>query len=182
VILDRVDAVTLCARVAYTAERLLRRAEGGKGGPTWRDLPLADRITWSCFVEAVLGGLDPGDDQRFACLVVTGAALRLGLRFVRNRAGGLPTIAAAVGARRGFRVADLAGRQRTAAVAEARHAAMLLGRQAGFSTVAIGRFFGGRDHVTVMRGLQSVRKRMARDPELSGDVGAVAALLGLEAT
>lgn len=57
----------------------------------------------------------------------------------------------------------LRGPMRTAYFAKARHEAFYLCQQQGFSLEQIGRFFGGRDHTTVMSGIS--REKALREAE-----------------
>jgi chromosomal replication initiator protein len=68
---------------------------------------------------------------------------------------------------------------RRAVVAWPRHVAMYASRQlTDESLPAIGRFFGGRDHTTVLHACRRTAKRMADDPDARADVAALLDRLG----
>ena len=83
----------------------------------------------------------------------------------------LERLATRVAAR--FRVAPkaLRGPSRVRHVVWPRQVAMYVARQAGFSLPAIGAYFGGRDHTTVMHGCQKVAQVAADDARLARELG-----------
>ncbi len=87
------------------------------------------------------------------------------------RAAGIPTIAsiaAAVAKRFKVRASDLRGDTRRQSVVQARALAMYLSRQLTDSSLQqIGRYFGGRDHSTVLHGLRKIEEGLPDQPELS---------------
>jgi chromosomal replication initiator protein len=86
------------------------------------------------------------------------------------RRGSLPSlgsIATAVAHHFGMPAAELRGRSRRQAVAQARAAAMYLGRElTALSTTAIGRFFGGRHHSSVVHACRATQERLEADAVL----------------
>ncbi len=71
-------------------------------------------------------------------------------------------IATEIAEQNGFKLHDLVGVSRCQPVARVRHQAfhaiMATGR---FSTPQVGRFFGGRDHTTIIHGVRRHAERMA---------------------
>ena len=66
----------------------------------------------------------------------------------------------------GVRLAELQTRRRTREVVVPRQVCMAIARRlSGSSLEAIGRYFGGRDHSTVLYALDRVEKRAAKEPE-----------------
>ncbi len=79
-----------------------------------------------------------------------------------------------------FGVTDdaLASADRRANITWPRHVAMYLSRElTGESLPAIGRYFGGRDHTTVLHACRRTAQRMARDQAAHADVTALLARL-----
>lgn len=68
-------------------------------------------------------------------------------------------IVEAVAISSGLTVTQIVGPDRTAKASHPRQRAFLLCKRAGFSTTQIGRFFGGRDHTTVLHGVAQAEKR-----------------------
>jgi len=63
-------------------------------------------------------------------------------------------------------VEDIKGRRRTAPIALARQAAMFLMRKLlGLSLKEIGRFFGGKDHTTVLHAIEKIKRLKEEDPD-----------------
>lgn len=76
------------------------------------------------------------------------------------------TIADVVSTHYGVKVGDLQGRRRTRQVVLPRQVSMALMRKlTGSSLEAIGRFFGGRDHSTVLYSIEQVDRRVRRSPD-----------------
>ena len=76
--------------------------------------------------------------------------------------------------------ACLVGPCRRKNVAHARSTAIFLARRlTGKSLVEIGRFFGDRDHTTVLHSIRVVKKRYETDPGCQRDVDAIMESLGL---
>ncbi len=62
--------------------------------------------------------------------------------------------------------------------ARERQIAMFLAREfTPLSLPNIGRHFGGRDHTTIMHGIEAVRTRIANDADLAADVALLRARL-----
>ncbi|NTV00297.1 MAG: chromosomal replication initiator protein DnaA, partial [Methanoregulaceae archaeon] len=62
----------------------------------------------------------------------------------------------------------LTGRDRSKDVAEERHMARYLAREeTGASLPRIGHLLGGRDHTTVMYGIEKIAAEMGKDADLS---------------
>ena len=73
----------------------------------------------------------------------------------------------------------LVGPCRRKNVAHARSVAIFLARHlTGKSLVEIGRFFGGRDHTTVLHSIRVVKKRYDTDPGCQCDIDAITEALG----
>jgi chromosomal replication initiator protein len=78
----------------------------------------------------------------------------------------LRSIASHVAKHYGLRSADLTGRSRHRTVATARSTAIYLSRQlTGSSLQAVGRYFGGRDHSTVLHAFRKAETMLAEDGE-----------------
>ena len=78
----------------------------------------------------------------------------------------LKAIAAAVGKHHDISVSELRGKSRAQSVAAARGLAMHLARTlCGASFAVIGRFFGNRDHTTVMHACRKTAAAAAADPQ-----------------
>jgi chromosomal replication initiator protein len=81
--------------------------------------------------------------------------------------GRLKAIAAAVGRHFAISVSELRGKSRSQSVAAARGLAMHLARSlSGASYAAIGRYFGNRDHTTVMHACRKTAAAAAAEPDL----------------
>jgi chromosomal replication initiator protein len=66
----------------------------------------------------------------------------------------------------GVRLSDMRTKTRTKAVAFPRQIAMYLARQLTHASLAeIGRAFGGKDHTTVLHGVDKVQTLLADDPK-----------------
>lgn len=73
-------------------------------------------------------------------------------------------IAEAIGRRLEVSTADLKGRARTRRIAQARQLFMFLARNEGkMSLTEIGRWLGGRDHSTILYGVQRIEERVGKD-------------------
>jgi chromosomal replication initiator protein len=84
----------------------------------------------------------------------------------------------AVCRRTGSQPADLRGKSRSRDVAYARHLAMYVLKEDGRRTIAeIGRLFGGRDHSTVLSGIERIRRELNTRSETGADLAAVRATL-----
>ncbi len=78
------------------------------------------------------------------------------------------TIAKAVARRFGVKLPDLRGATRVARVVRARGLIILLTRRLTTASLqAIGEYFGGRDHSTILHSLRKFEECLASDPELS---------------
>jgi chromosomal replication initiator protein len=69
------------------------------------------------------------------------------------------TLCAAIAAHHGLTLADMVGRERDDATSNARQAVMVALNEAGHSLPKIGRLLGGRDHSTILRGINAARRR-----------------------
>jgi chromosomal replication initiator protein len=71
----------------------------------------------------------------------------------------------------GVTVADLKARTRTRAVALPRQVAMYLARQLTHASLAeVGRFFGGKDHTTVLHAVDKIQSLLQDDPKLRKNI------------
>jgi chromosomal replication initiator protein len=69
---------------------------------------------------------------------------------------------------------DILGRQRKREIVRPRHVAMyLLREQTESSLVEIGRTMGGRDHTTVLHGIERIEKDLQTDTQLRGRIIAI---------
>ena len=92
----------------------------------------------------------------------------------------LEEISRAVARQFGISSAQLRSRQQTRGVVVPRQCAMLAARQlTDESLEKIGKFFGGRDHTTVIHACRRLRELLAQDPELSLNLSQIEALLGV---
>ena len=88
-------------------------------------------------------------------------------------------IAAATARQFRLRLSELRSPSRRQAVVTARGVAMHLARQlTGDSLEEIGKFFGGRDHTTVLHGCRRTEERLKSDPTVIQAVQAVRETLG----
>jgi chromosomal replication initiator protein len=102
------------------------------------------------------GGEIDADAAR-RCLALHGACRRLRLR----------EIAAATARAFALKPSELRGASRRQAVVTARSVAMYLARQLTTESLKqIGRYFGGRDHTTVMYGRRKAEKLLKNDPAI----------------
>ena len=91
----------------------------------------------------------------------------------------LETIAAAVCAHYQVDVADLKSRRRTRNISVPRQVCMYLARELTHASLQeIGVWFGGRDHTTVLFGVQKTEERMRQDPRLAQLLGRLRDRLG----
>jgi len=66
-----------------------------------------------------------------------------------------------------FKVSDLKAKKRTASIVFPRQIAMYLARElTDFSLPEIGRFFGGKDHTTVIYGFDKIKEKLNHDEKL----------------
>jgi len=66
-----------------------------------------------------------------------------------------------------FKTSDLKAKRRTASIVYPRQIAMYLARElTDFSLPEIGRFFGGKDHTTVIYGYDKIKEKVAADEKL----------------
>ena len=80
----------------------------------------------------------------------------------------------AVAAHYGLKVADLKSARKSRDISRPRQVAMFLARRlTSLSFPDIGKALGGKDHSTVVKGVQRVESLMAQDPELTDTVRAV---------
>jgi chromosomal replication initiator protein len=99
--------------------------------------------------------------------VTVDAARRLLALRSGGREVGLPEITAAAARLFGLKASELRSASRCRAVVTARSAAMYLARLLTTQSLEqIGRYFGGRDHTTVMHGCRKTDKLMKNDPAI----------------
>jgi chromosomal replication initiator protein len=68
-------------------------------------------------------------------------------------------------------MADLKSKARSKNIAKARHIAMYLSRKiVGATQQEIGRFYGGRDHSSVIHAVRAITEKIKKDAEISRDV------------
>ena len=78
----------------------------------------------------------------------------------------------------GHALADLQGPSRVQPLATHRQIAMYLCRElTDLSLPKIGKVLGGRDHTTVMHGINKIKKALAKDPELARQVSHLSGIL-----
>ena len=78
----------------------------------------------------------------------------------------------------GHAAADLQGPRRVQPLATHRQVAMYLCRElTDLSLPKIGKVFGGRDHTTIMHGINKIKKSLTTDPELARQVAHLSDLL-----
>ncbi len=112
---------------------------------------------------------DPSDPKKSSATWIVGSlVLSVGLR----------NLCSLTARQFGLKVADLKSPSRQRAVVLARGVAMYLARQtSGKTLVQIGRFFGGRDHSTVLHGCRQVERLLHCDAETRVAVEALQAEL-----
>ena len=77
-----------------------------------------------------------------------------------------------------YKTGELAGKSRRAPLVHARHIAMyLIKDELAMPFAQIGEIFGGRDHTTVMHGVEKVEKSIQANPELAKQVADIRQLL-----
>jgi chromosomal replication initiator protein len=92
----------------------------------------------------------------------------------------LEDVSRAVARQFGITSAQLRSRRQSRGVVVPRQCAMLAARQlTGRSLAQIGRFFGGRDHTTVIHACRRLRALLQQDPQLSLNLAQIEALLGV---
>lgn len=88
-------------------------------------------------------------------------------------------IVAAITKRYDLKLSDLQGKRRTASIVWPRQIAMFLCRVLlPWSLEEIGAYFGGRDHSTVLHGVDKVKTRAAGDPGVRKELAALLTQLG----
>lgn len=98
-------------------------------------------------------------------LIDDSAAMAAVNHFSQARRPTLKFISALVGRRFNVTLEQLRGASRKQGLVSARSVAMLLGkRHGGLSYVQIGKFFGGRDHSTVIHACRRAEERIKSDP------------------
>ncbi len=84
----------------------------------------------------------------------------------------------AVAAHRNIPVETMRESARHPIHAHPRQEAMYLARQiTGKSLVVLGRLFGGRDHSTIVHGIQAVERRLKDNSKLAGELSTILASL-----
>lgn len=100
---------------------------------------------------------------------------------VFGTSGTIPMIRRIVARHYGLAVVDLVAERRTKVPTHARHVAMYLARTlTPFSLPRIGRFFGKRDHTTVLHACRRIARLLKSDAELLGEIGELSALIEKE--
>ncbi len=131
---------------------------------------LADGLTGT--VPEVIGALRQLELQAY----VDGERIRLpaAKRFLAELGGAAPSLGEiAMATARHFSVArsDMRSPSRVRAVVTARDVAMYLSRQlTGKSLQQIGRYYGGRDHTTVLHGCRKIEQLVQQDPTIRDTV------------
>lgn len=167
--LDGGLVVGLAAPSPETRRTILRRLAERTGGPVGDDVlrPLVgDR---SLGVPEMTGlFLTLRQTAAIEARMFDAAFVREGLhRRTEATAPTLKQLAEATAKRFELTVADLKGHSRRRTVVAARDAAMLLARRDGGSTLQeIGRYFGGRDHTTVLHSCRKLEALLPHDAEL----------------
>ena len=93
---------------------------------------------------------------------------------LRTSASSASDVIDAVAGNFGVTHQDLTGRSRRREISLPRQVAMFLMREeSGSSLVDIGRTLGGRDHTTILHGIEKVEHELERDPELRARVTAI---------
>jgi len=108
--------------------------------------------------------------------ITVGAAAEVlkGLVEYESRPVRLPEIEAVVAAYAGLPEGHLRSPRRTRCVSHARHLAMYLARQlGGFSYEEIGRYFGGRNHSSVVAAVDKMARLERRDVEFAREISAL---------
>lgn len=73
---------------------------------------------------------------------------------------------------------DICSARRTANIVAPRQIAYFLAKElTPFSLVAIGRFFGGRDHTSVLSGVRKITRLCATNPEVAAEVQALTEII-----
>jgi chromosomal replication initiation ATPase DnaA len=140
-----------------------RRLNTAAPTPSSEQSALKDLETIVAFVLAVAA---------VACARAREAARRADLLSRLHAPGRTPGSAAkaelrAVSERTGVPVEAILGRERIANIAAARHEAVWRVHQVTrWSLPRVGRFFGDRDHTTVLNSLRRMEERAGQDPEL----------------
>lgn len=92
----------------------------------------------------------------------------------------LEKILAVVGKHYGFTQVDLLSHRRPAPVALARHVAFYLSRHMTLHSYPdIADFFGGRDHSTIIRGVEKIQKRIEADELFKREIEQLKVLLSI---
>jgi hypothetical protein len=172
-------AIEACARIAHEADRAFRAARGEPLMPTWVDLSRDARERHVLRAEGWLSLTRPvAGEDRFFVAVLRASAAELGVHAVSARAGSaravdpldvrtLEAIAHATAEARGTTVKVLVGNDRTRATTTVRNLAMLIARRDfHFTFEAIGFFFGGRNHATIMSNVECMGNWLRFDEEL----------------
>ena len=80
----------------------------------------------------------------------------------------IPTLLEIVAKRFNLKIADLLGKKRAKAITHPRHIGMYLARQLTTESLeAIGCYFGGRDHTTVLHAHRTIQQAVKKDPSLA---------------
>ena len=87
-------------------------------------------------------------------------------------------IRAAICSAYGFTRPELVSSRRTKDIVRARHIAFYIAKKHTTNSYPlIGRFFGDRDHTTVMHGVRKIERELKTDPKLQAEIAAIAATL-----
>lgn len=178
----RAEVVQVCAEVAYTAERTVRKALGKPPRDTWTMADEGEHVRWETWVMALLGGALPKQGQALAASVAIAAARELGLQVDASASSQNSRIGEMIDlASKHFDIdtKQIRGPMRYKGVCHARHVTMFLAREAGHSFPEIGRYFGNRDHGTVMSAVRKIGGLVeARDARTIADLATLRAQLG----
>lgn len=98
---------------------------------------------------------------------------------IRPSGGLISHIQATVASYYGLHKSTMVSQRRAQDISHPRQIAMFLATElTPKSLPTIGRYFGGRDHTTVIHAIRAVAKRVANDPEIAEDVRVLRERLG----
>jgi chromosomal replication initiator protein len=101
------------------------------------------------------------------------------LGYLRSGPLGLPDILTAVSQRYNVSTDEIRSNKRHASLVRVRHMGMYLSKQLTSQSVAeIGRFYGNRDHATVLHATRKLSETLKRDESLREEVQALRQVLG----
>jgi chromosomal replication initiator protein len=74
----------------------------------------------------------------------------------------------------GIKLTDLRAQNRTKAIAFPRQIAMYLSRQLTHASLSeVGRAFGGKDHTTVLHGVEKIQQMLQEDPKFKKTIDSI---------